>query len=99
MAQDAPRPLPPIETHCPNPASVRAHQMQRKHAGLAGRSPAGRAWMFVPGAAAEPRAADPIHFGWAPALSLALGAAGLAVVAAAPLLPGHTDEASGEIAK
>jgi hypothetical protein len=38
----------PIEVHCPNPVCARSHLVKDRYAGIRGRCPACRSWMYVP---------------------------------------------------
>lgn len=38
----------PIEVHCPNPICARVHVVKNRYAGMRGRCPSCKAWMYVP---------------------------------------------------
>ena len=87
----------PIEVHCPNPGCARVHRVKDRYAGQRGKCPLCAHWMYVPGAvvAASPPARWPRR---TVAACLALGMAGLAVLALAPLLSQPAIQATGDFA-
>lgn len=49
----------PIEVHCPNPSCARVHLVKNRYAGMRGRCPACKSWMYVPKSGFLPSMATP----------------------------------------